>query len=164
MSNITIISDAFDQGGRIPVEYTCNGKNKSPQLTWTGIPERTASIALFMYDLDSVISPVPKSYIHWVIYNLSPSIRGLPKWIPDTQTLTPWPFGNGAYQALNDFGKVGYVGPCPPPGKTHRYIFKVYALSTILDIPPGSSNHYVSQYMEGDVLATGELMGIYERR
>ena len=159
MSNIIVISDAFNPGEKIPTEYTCNGQDKSPHLTWTGIPDNTVSIALIMYDPDSAIHP----FIHWVIYNISPSIRGLPKWIPDTQTLTPWPFGNGAYQALNDFGKVGYIGPCPPPGKTHRYIFKVYALSTKLDIPPGSSNHYVSQYMEGDVLATGELIGIYER-
>lgn len=159
MDNITIISEAFNQGDTIPSEYTCDGRDRSPQLTWTGIPDNTASIALIMYDPDAPNRP----FIHWVIYNISPSIRGLPKWIPNTPRLENWPFGDVAYQALNDFGKAGYGGPCPPPGKPHRYFFKIYALSTVLNIPPGTSNSYVRQYMEGDILATGELMGIYRR-
>ena len=162
MNNITIISEAFGQGEKIPVEYTCDGNDRSPQLTWTGIPDNTVSIALIMYDPDSAIPP----FIHWVIYNISPSIRGLPKWIPNSPTLTPWPFGaseDSSYQALNDFGKVGYGGPCPPSGKPHRYFFKIYALSIRLNIPPGTPNAYVRQHMEGDILATGELIGIYER-
>lgn len=159
MDNIIVLSEAFDQGERIPTEYTCDGKNISPQLTWTKIPDNTISLVLFAYDPDTPRRP----FVHWVIFNISPSIRGLPKGIPNTPTLTPWPFGNGSYQGLNDFGKVGYGGPCPPPGKPHRYFFKVYALSTKLNIPPGTSNAYVRQYMEGDILASGELMGTYGR-
>ncbi len=159
MDNITIISEAFNQGGKIPAEYTCDGVDRSPQLTWTGIPSNTSSIVLIMYDPDTPSRP----FIHWVIYNIPPSIRGLPKWVSNSPKLEHWPFGDVAYQALNDFGKVGYGGPCPPPGKPHRYFFKVYALSTVLNVPPGSSNSYIRQYMEGDILTTGELMGIYGR-
>lgn len=159
MENIIVLSEAFNQGEKIPTEYTCDGKDISPQLTWTRIPDNTVSLVLFMYDPDAPRRP----FIHWVIFNISPSIRGLPKMVPNTPTLTPWPFGDGAYQGLNDFGKVGYGGPCPPPDKPHRYFFKIYALSTKLNIPPGTSNAYVRQYMEGDILASGELMGIYGR-
>lgn len=153
MESITIISEAFNKGDIIPVEYTCDGRDRSPQLSWTGMPDNTASIALIMYDPDAPSKP----FIHWVIYNISPSIRGLPKWLPNTPRL------DIAYQALNDFGNIGYGGPCPPPGRPHRYFFKVYALGKIPNIPPGSSNKHVRQHMEGDILATGELMGIYGR-
>lgn len=159
MNSITIVSEAFNKGDIIPVEYTCDGRNRSPQLSWTGIPGKTASIVLIMYDPDASTRP----FTHWTIYNISPNIRGLPKWLPNSPKLTNWPFGDVAYQALNDFGDVGYKGPCPPPGKPHRYIFKVYALGTILDVPPGTSNEYIRKHMEGDILATGELMGIYGR-
>jgi len=158
MDMITIVSEAFNPGGKIPAEYTCVGQDKSPQLTWTGIPDKTASIALFMYDLDS-----PKLFVHWAIYNISPSIRGLPKGVPNTPTLTPWPFGNGTCQALNDFGNIGYGGPCPPPIKSHRYFFKIYALDKKLDTPPGTSHSRVSKDMEFNILATGELVGTYGR-
>lgn len=162
MENIIVLSEAFNHGEKIPIEYTCDGKDISPQLTWTRIPDNTVSLALFMYDPDTPRRP----FIHWVIFNISPSIRGLPKGVPNVPTLTPWPFGtktDSTYQGLNDFSKVGYGGPCPPPGKPHRYFFKVYALSAKLNIPPGTSNAYVRQYMEGDILASGELMGIYGR-
>lgn len=113
MENIIVLSEAFNHGEKIPIEYTCDGKNISPQITWTGIPDNTMSLVLFIYDPDAPRRP----FIHWVVFNISPSIRGLPKGVTNTPTLTPWPFGNGAYQGLNDFDKVGYGGPCPPPGK-----------------------------------------------
>ena len=83
--------------------------------------------------------------------------------MPNTPTLTPWPFGNGTCQALNDFGKIGYGGPCPPPIKSHRYFFKIYALDKKLDTPPGTSHSRVSKDMEFNILATGELVGTYGR-
>lgn len=159
MQNITIWSEAFRTGEMIPKKYTCDGKDISPPLSWTGTPSGTQSIALIMDDPDAPGG----TFVHWVAFNIPPHIRMLPEGIPKTSALTPWPFGDSSYQGINDFGNIGYGGPCPPPGKSHRYFFKVYMLDTKLSLPPGSSKADIERAMNNHILAKGELIGIYGR-
>src|SRR5438046_2963383 len=112
-------SDAFRQGSTIPEQYTCKGKNISPALEWAGIPEGTKSFALIAEDPDAPIG----TYTHWVAYNIPADRQNLPAGLP------PASRAEGIMQGKNDFGVVGYGGPCPPMGdKDHRYIFRLFAL------------------------------------
>jgi Raf kinase inhibitor-like YbhB/YbcL family protein len=153
MEKITVSTEAFKEGGDIPAEYTCDGRDVSPSLSWKGIPENVKSIALIMDDPDAPVG----TFVHWVLFNIPAGTPKLPKGIPRNQTL-----GDGSSQGMTDFGRVGYGGPCPPRG-THRYYFKVYALDTMLDLPPGATKKQLENAMKGHILATGELMGKYER-
>jgi Raf kinase inhibitor-like YbhB/YbcL family protein len=150
---IKLKSSAFKEGGMIPSEYTCDGKNISPSLSWEGVPAGAKSIALICDDPDAPMG----TWVHWVIYNLPATIKELPSNIPPTKTLE-----NGARQGINDFRKIGYGGPCPPGG-THRYYFKIYALDTQLDLEPGVTKAQLLKAMEGHILAQGQLMGKYKR-
>lgn len=148
------LSSVFEQGNTIPTEYTCDGSNISPPFTWFGIPENTYTIALIMEDPD-----VPEgTFVHWIIFNIPSYLQGLPKGIPKVPI-----FGDSSRQGLADFGTVGYGGPCPPPGPPHRYFFRIYALDSRLNIPPGMSKHIIERAMTYHILATGELMGLYCR-
>jgi Raf kinase inhibitor-like YbhB/YbcL family protein len=151
---ITVTSTAFTEGGMIPRQYTCDGVDISPPLTWSGIPEGTKSIAVISDDPDAPMG----TWVHWVVYNLPPDLTGLPENIMPHKTLA-----NGGRQGMTDFRKIGYGGPCPPGG-THRYYFKVYALDTVLDLAPGATKKELLKAMTGHVLAEGELMGKYRRR
>ncbi len=154
MDNISITSEAFGEGETIPAEYTCDNRDISPPLTWSGIPAGTKSIALIMDDPDA-----PRgTFVHWVLYGIPPEAQGLPEAVPKNKTLN-----DGSRQGTTGFGKIGYGGPCPPPGKPHRYYFKVYALDTKLDLPPGVSKADLESAMKGHILAKGELMGRYGR-
>jgi Raf kinase inhibitor-like YbhB/YbcL family protein len=153
MEKITVSSEAFKEGGDIPSEYTCDGKNVSPSLSWKGIPENAKSIALIMDDPDAPMG----TFVHWVLFNIPAGTQKLPKGMPGNQTL-----GDGSRQGMTDFGRAGYGGPCPPKG-THRYYFKIYALDTMLDLQPGATKKQLENAMKGHVLAQGELMGKYER-
>lgn len=154
MQNISILADAFRDGDTIPAEYSCDGRDVSPMLSWGGIPAGTKSIALIMDDPDA-----PRgTFVHWVFFNIPAETQKLPKAIPKNQTLS-----DGSRQGMTDFGWVGYSGPCPPPGKPHRYYFKVYALDTKLELPPGASKAELEKAMKGHILAKGELMGKYGR-
>lgn len=155
----TVWSDAFRTGERIPTRYTCNGRDTSPPISWTNIPSGTRSITLIMDDPDAP----GEVFVHWVAFNIPPNIRMLPEGIPKSSSLTPWPFGDSSYQGINDFGNIGYGGPCPLLGKFHRYLFKVYALDTKLPLPPGSSKLDVENAMTNHILAKGELIGTYNR-
>ncbi|SNQ62281.1 YbhB/YbcL family Raf kinase inhibitor-like protein [Candidatus Methanoperedens nitratireducens] len=154
ISNILISSEAFKDGGTIPAVYTCDGRNISPALTWSGIPAGTKSITLIMDDPDARSG----TFVHWVLFNIPPDARGLPEAVPDNQTLK-----DGSRQGNTSYGEVGYGGPCPPPGKPHRYYFKVYALDTKLDLPAGATRADVEKAMNGHILAKGGLMGRYGR-
>jgi Raf kinase inhibitor-like YbhB/YbcL family protein len=133
IKQISISSDTFNDGSTLPVEHTCDGEDRSPPLSWENVPAGTRSIALIADDPDAP----GKTWVHWVIYNIPGNSTGLPPGVPKNKTLD-----NGSLQGKNDFGRIGYNGPCPPPGKAHRYFFKVYALATKLSLAaaanPGS--------------------------
>ena len=150
----TITSTAFEEDETIPQVHTCDSRDISPFLAWTDPPKGTANFALICDDPDAPVG----TWVHWVIVNLPSDARGLPEGVPVEDTLE-----SGAVQGRNDFGRIGYGGPCPPPGPTHRYFFKIYALDAPLDIKPGVRKGDVEKAMEGHVLAEANLMGRYGR-
>jgi len=151
---ISVSSSAFQEGGMIPAKYTCDGNDLSPPLKWTGVPEGTKSIALISDDPDAPVG----TWVHWVMWNLPPTARELAEGVPPKAQLP-----DGSRQGVSDFGRPGYGGPCPPGG-THRYYFKVYALDAMLDLPNGTRKADLVKAMKGHILAEGQLMGKYSRR
>jgi Raf kinase inhibitor-like YbhB/YbcL family protein len=147
-------SAAFAAGDAIPPEYTCDGPDLSPPLAWAAPPEGTQSLSLIADDPDAP----GKTWVHWVLYDLPPGRRELSEGLPPQETLP-----EVGTQGRNDFGNIGYGGPCPPGSKPHRYFFKLYALDVKLDLPPGATKSQVLEAMSGHVLAEAELMGSYER-
>ena len=148
-----ITSSAFNEGAMIPEKYTCDGPNISPPLKWSDAPEETKSFAIICEDPDA-----PSGiWVHWVLFNLPVNVKELPENIPAIGKLS-----NGAKQGKNDFGKIGYGGPCPPGG-THRYFFQVYALTKELDLEAGISKSELISAMEGNILSEGQIMGKYQR-
>ncbi|HEY9762398.1 MAG TPA: YbhB/YbcL family Raf kinase inhibitor-like protein [Trichocoleus sp.] len=144
-------SPEFMTGNFIPFKYTCDGENLSPPLNWDGAPEGTQSFALIVNDRDA---PDGK-FAHWLIYNLPPDLREIPEGMGNREARS-----NGIQQGKNDFGQIGFGGPCPPEG-THRYFFKLYALDQMLDLGPGATREELQQAIEGHQLAAVELMGRY---
>ncbi len=153
--NIQITSTAFSEGEPIPAKYTCQGSDISPPLKWTNAPANTKSLALIMDDPDAPMG----TWVHWVLYDLPANTVELPEDVAKTQFIA----GN-AKQGLNTWPRLGYGGPCPPPGKSHRYFFKLYALDVMLDLKPGATKKDLLKAMEGHVLAEGQLMGTYQRK
>jgi Raf kinase inhibitor-like YbhB/YbcL family protein len=150
---IKVTSAAFEEGGVIPAEYTCDGRNVSPPIAWEGVPPRAKTIALVADDPDA-----PRgTWVHWVLFNLPAGERGLAEGVPATETLA-----SGARHGKNDFGGAGYGGPCPPSG-THRYYFKLYALDAALNLPSGATKEQLLKALEGHVVGEGQLMGRYQR-
>ncbi len=150
---IKVTSSAFEEGGMIPRKYTCDGADVSPPLGWTGVPEEAKTLALISDDPDAPMG----TWVHWVLFNLPARIQEIHEAIPAEKELT-----NGARQGRNDFRKIGYGGPCPPGG-THRYYFKLYALDTVLNLPAGATKAELLKAMEGHILEEGQLMGRYKR-
>lgn len=150
---ITLTSAAFEDGGMIPSRFTCDGADVSPPLAWAPVPDNAISLALIADDPDAP----GKTWVHWVLYNLPASVKELPENVPPQATLA-----SGALQGTNDFRKTGYGGPCPPGG-THRYYFKLYALDAMLDLSAGATKDQLLKAMEGHILAEGQLMGRYSR-
>jgi len=151
---LELTSSAFQEGQPIPRQHTGDGKDVSPALKWTDPPAGTKSFALICDDPDAP----RKTWVHWVLFNLSAESRELGEGVPAQETL-PGP----ARQGKNDFGKIGYGGPAPPRGKPHRYYFKLYALDTVLDLPAGASKADLVKAMEGHILGEAQLMGTYAR-
>ena len=147
-------SPAFEANSMIPRKYTCDGADISPPLSWSETPAGTKSLVLICDDPDAPM----RTWVHWVVYNLSPQTLSLPENIPAKK-----PLADGGLQGINDFRKIAYGGPCPPGG-THRYFFKLYALDTTLDLQPGASKAQVESAMAGHILAQGELIGRYQRK
>lgn len=147
-------SPAFALGGDIPKKFTCDGPDLSPALGWGDPPAGTQSISLIMDDPDAPVG----TWVHWVLYDLPASTRELPEGVAKKDTLE-----SGARQGRNDFGKLGYGGPCPPPGKPHRYFFKLYALDAKTNLKSGASKADLEKAMKGHILAQAELMGRYKR-
>ena len=150
---IQIKSSAFEDGGMIPRSYTCDEKDVSPDLAWAGVPEGTKTLALICDDPDAPVG----TWVHWVLFNIPPEETGLPAEIASEAEMA-----NGARHGTNDFRRLGYGGPCPPGG-THRYFFKLYALDTALDLDSGATKAQVEDAMQGHILAEGQLMGRYAR-
>jgi Raf kinase inhibitor-like YbhB/YbcL family protein len=150
-----LTSTSFAEGQPIPPKHTCDGNNVSPALKWSGAPPGVKSLALIADDPDAPVG----TWVHWVLYDLPPTAMELLEAQPNSQYLP-----GGAKQGLNDFKHLGYGGPCPPPGKPHRYYFKLYALDTTLDLKPGATKKEVERAIEKRTLAQGQLIGIYKRK
>jgi Raf kinase inhibitor-like YbhB/YbcL family protein len=148
------ISSASLQDGRVPREFTCDGEDKSPALSWNAAPAGTKTFALTVTDPDAPSG----TFTHWVLYNLPAKTSELSAGISNERQLA-----NGARQGRNDFGKVGYGGPCPPRGAPHRYVFTLSALDTELNLPSGATRAQLEDAMNGHVLARGELVARYGR-
>lgn len=148
------LSSAALLDGKVPREYTCDGNDVSPPLRWNATPHGTRSFALFVTDPDAPGG----DFTHWVLFNLPAGSRGVPPGVaPEAQ------LSDGSRQGRNDFGKVGYGGPCPPRGNPHRYVFTLYALDSTLDTTAGSSRSQVESAMNGHVLNHAELTARYAR-
>jgi Raf kinase inhibitor-like YbhB/YbcL family protein len=149
-----ISSAAFPNGGDIPKKFTCDGADVSPELSWIEPPSGTRSFVLIADDPDAPVG----TWTHWVLFDLPATATSLAEGVNKIDELP-----GGERQGRNDFRKIGYNGPCPPPGKPHRYFFKIYALKAKLDLKPGASRQEVEQGMKSLVLAQAEWMGKYGR-
>lgn len=138
---------AFENNGRIPKQYTADGKNISPRIDIVDVPTEAKSLALIVDDPDA-----PKgTFVHWLVWNLPISLTEI------TEN------HHSAFQGTNGFGDINWRGPSPPPGKQHRYFFKLYALDTFLNVAPGSTKTELESAMEGHIVAKSEWIGIYSR-
>jgi len=152
MPVFTLTSTAFEPRAEIPARYTCDGADVSPPLTWTGAPDGTVALVLMVHDPDA------RGFTHWLAYEIPGGPSGsLPEAVaPDAAT---------PKQGRNDFGKVGYGGPCPPAGTgTHHYVFGLWAVDRSLGLTPGLKAPAVEAAMDGHILATTELVGLYRHR
>ncbi len=150
---LQITSAAFSEAGMIPKPYTCDGDDVSPDLLWSGVPEDTKSLALICDDPDAPVG----TWVHWVLFNIPADEKGISSEIAPVATLT-----NGANHGSNDFGRLGYGGTCPPGG-THRYFFKLYALDMFLSLDSGATKPQVEEAMQGHILAEAQWLGKYKR-
>jgi Raf kinase inhibitor-like YbhB/YbcL family protein len=149
---LTVSSSAFAANGAIPAKYTSDGPGLSPPLSWRGAPAGAKSFAVVVEDPDA---PTPQPFIHWMIWNIPASASGLAEGKPPA----------GVRQGkLMYVGKVGYMGPAPPPGGPHHYHFQVFALDRAIDAPEGAERPALVQAMRGHVLASGELTGLYQSK
>lgn len=151
---LEIKSNAFDHEGMMPSKYTCDGDDISPALTWLNPPQGTQSFALICDDPDAPMG----IWVHWVIYNIPADKRSLDEAVSQEPELT-----DGTRQGMNDFRRTGYGGPCPPGG-THRYYFKLFALNTVLNLKPSATKKELLHVMESHRLGEAVLMGRYQRK
>jgi Raf kinase inhibitor-like YbhB/YbcL family protein len=152
-STMWVRSASFSNDGSISRQYTCDGANLSPQLTWQAAPAATKSYAIVMEDPDA-----PVLFTHWLLYNLAPSVRELAEGASRHGAIPA-----GSAEGQNSFGRFGYGGPCPPPGKPHHYIFRVYALDRQLDLPSGASRQQLDTAIDHHIVGQGQIVGIYQR-
>jgi Raf kinase inhibitor-like YbhB/YbcL family protein len=153
MTAFQLKSSAFSNGGAIPPKFTCDGPDVSPALSWNDPPPSTKALALIMDDPDAPAG----TWVHWVLYDLPASVRELPEGLPKAKDLEI-----GARQGSNDFRRIGYGGPCPPPGATHRYSFRLYALDRATQLAAGAAKGDLERAMKGHILAQSELIGRFQ--
>ncbi|MDD1662494.1 MAG: YbhB/YbcL family Raf kinase inhibitor-like protein [Methanomicrobiales archaeon] len=151
---LEVSSEAFASDGQIPVMYTCDGTDISPPLSWGPAPQGTASIAILATDPDASGG----TFIHWVAYNIPPGTREIPAGAPGKDVLPV-----GSVQGMNDMGRPGYGGPCPPKGKPHHYHFTVYALDSTISLTGKRDGRMLAEALAGHILAQGELVGLYRK-
>ena len=147
-------SASFRENGAIAMKYTCDGANVSVPLKWTDPPEHVKSFAVIVDDPDAPSG----TFVHWVLYDLPGDARQLTEGVPPKRVLD-----NGAKQGMNDFHKIGYGGPCPPPGPAHRYVFKLYALNDVTGLHPGATKEQLLRAIKGRISAEAQLTGAYGR-
>lgn len=152
--HMKLTSDAFKDQEMIPVKYTCDGENVSPPLTISDLPREAESFALIVEDPDAPTG----TFTHWVMYNIPAKTEKISENIPDNEKLI-----DGSIQGANDFGKVGYGGPCPPLG-THRYFFKLFALNAKLEPVSGMTKDQLENGIKQHVIGNAELIGLYSRK
>lgn len=152
--DLKVTSTAFKEGEMIPQKHTCDDRDVSPPLAWSEAPAGAKSFALICDDPDAPVG----TWVHWVLFNLPATTRELPENIAPEKTLA-----FGERHGKNSWGRLGYGGPCPPGG-THRYFFKLYALDTTLSLQPGATKADVEKAMQGHILSQGQLMGRYKRQ
>jgi len=152
---LSVSSPAFEAGKPIPAENSCEGRNISPALNWSGAPPTTKSFAVIMDDPDAPAG----IWVHWVYYDLPPATPGLPAGLKPVESPE-----TGGKQGLNSFHQVGYGGPCPPAGRAHRYFFKVFALDTSLGLDARATRADVDAAMTGHIVGRGQLMGTFQRQ
>jgi Raf kinase inhibitor-like YbhB/YbcL family protein len=151
-----LTSTAFSHGGDIPTRYTCEGQDIAPPLAWRDVPDGTRSLALIVDDPDAPDPAHPqRTWVHWVLVDIAPSAQGLPE--------TGRPLPEGTRDGINDWGRPGYGGPCPPIGR-HRYFFKLYALDRVLSDQHQPKKAALEAAMQGHVLAQCELVGTYQKQ
>lgn len=148
MSELGISSSAFSHMGMIPKKYTCDGEDMVPPLAFENVPEGAKSLALIMDDPDAPAG----TWVHWVLWNIPAGASGI-----EEGSVPP-----GAYQGKNSWGRNDYGGPCPPSG-THRYFFKLFALDSMMELPPGSTKEQLESSIAGHVLGKAEIVGLYRR-
>jgi len=149
-----LASSAFDEGGKIPVKYTEDGANVSPPLQWENPPQGAQSFTLILEDPDAPAG----IWVHWVLYGIPGDAVSLPEAIEPQRELP-----NGTRQGRNDFQRIGYGGPAPPPGGAHRYVFTLHALDVPLNLEPGATKTQLLPAMEEHVLEEARLIGLYAR-
>jgi Raf kinase inhibitor-like YbhB/YbcL family protein len=147
-------SSSFNASDAIPRKFTCDGEDVSPALDWSGLPAGAQSLCLIMDDPDAPAG----TWVHWVLYDLPGTTGSLAENVPKERDLA-----GGARQGRNSFGRIGYGGPCPPPGPPHRYFIRLYALDAKTNLKPGATRAELDRAMKGHVLAHAELMGRYKR-
>jgi Raf kinase inhibitor-like YbhB/YbcL family protein len=148
-----LTTTAFQNGGVIPKQFACDGPDISPALAWTEPPPGTQTLAVIVDDPDAPAG----TWAHWVLYDLPADTRVLAEGVPKDRQLP-----EGARQGRNDFGKIGYNGPCPPKGGPHRYFFKLYALDLKTNLKAGAGKSELERAMKGHILAQAEMVGRFQ--
>lgn len=155
--SLSITSPSFEHNGPIPTEFTCEGRDVSPALTWSGVPNGTKSIVLIVDDPDAPDPAAPKmTWVHWVLYNIPPTVNGL------GEAVQPDDLPEGTQEGINSWGRTGYGGPCPPIG-THRYFHKLYALDAELNGLLVPNKEHIEKAIADHVLAKAEIIGTYKK-
>jgi Raf kinase inhibitor-like YbhB/YbcL family protein len=161
-ATLTVTSPTLKANEVVPIDHTADGKNVSPALSWTGAPANTKQFALVYDDPDVVFGG--QTFVHWVVYKIPGTAKGLPAELPMDPVLTAPADIAGSIQGLSGFKRTGYRGPAPPPGKPHHYTWTVYALDAELPLEQGLNRNQLMEAMKGHLIGQGSLVAIYERK
>jgi Raf kinase inhibitor-like YbhB/YbcL family protein len=161
---LTVTSPTLKANEVVPIDHTADGKNVSPALSWSGAPAATKQFALIYDDPDVSFGTPPQSFVHWVVYKIPGTAKGLPADLPMEPVLTAPADIAGTIQGLSGFKRTGYRGPAPPPGKPHHYTWTVYALDAELPLEQGLNRNQLVEAMKGHIIGQGSLVAIYERK
>jgi Raf kinase inhibitor-like YbhB/YbcL family protein len=160
-ATIALSSPAFRDGGALPTRFTCDGRDVSPPLSWTDVPEGARSLVLVVSDPDA-----PRgTFSHWVVFNLPPDLNELQEGIGPGGSIgsVAGASDTNPTQGTNGFNNAGYNGPCPPQGSAHHYVFQIYALDTVLALDESANREQILEALEGHVLAEGRLTAVFSR-